>query len=108
MWSVSSEKTPRVRVLPRTDLGRWALWLAGGSVVALFAAPLFGLIPWVRVVAVPLLFGAAFVAAIAGGVLALIAIIRDKERTIGVFAATIPMLFYAVFTVIEVLVGGEH
>lgn len=95
-----------------TNRGRRALWLAGVSVVSLFAAPLFGLAPGVRLVAMPLLFTAALAAAIAGGVLALIAILRDKDHSIGVFVATIPLLFYVVFTLIEVLalllVGGEH
>lgn len=64
--SVSSEKTPRFHVRPVTNRGRRALWLAGVSVVSLFAAPLFGLAPGVRLVAMPLLFTAALAAAIAG------------------------------------------
>lgn len=108
MHSVPSPKTPRVHLLPTTFLGRWALRLAGASVVLLFAAPLVNLIAWVRIVAIPLLYTLALAAAVVGGVLALVAIIRDNERALSVFAATVPLLFYLVFTVIEVLAGGAH
>ena len=55
-------------------------------------------------VAVPLFFTAASLGAAAGGVAALLAIIRDKDRGLAVFVALLPMLMYAVLIVVELIV----
>jgi hypothetical protein len=108
MRRTSTTVEHRRRGLPTTDLGWWAIRLAGAAVVAGFAAPLFNLIPWVRYVGVPLMYGIAFGGAIGGGVLAAIAIIREKERAVIVFVALVPMLLYLVLIVAEIITGGEH
>ncbi len=101
----TSTKAPRA-VLPTTSLGWWALRLAGFAVVMMFAMPLqeipyFGWVIWG-------LGWLGLAAALVGGVLAPIAIIRDKERALSVFAAVIPLLFYLVFVVLELTVFPEH
>jgi hypothetical protein len=72
------------------------------SLLPLQAIPYFGWVIW----------GLGFLglpAVLAGGVLALVAIIRDKERAGTVFAALIPVLFLLVLLVLELSgVGPEH
>lgn len=104
---MASTKAGRV-ILPTTRLGWWAVRLGGVAVViGLATAPIYLWVPggeWVNLV----LGLPAFAAAVGSGVIAPIAIIRDKERALSVYAALIPLLFLLVFVVIEVLVGGEH
>ena len=106
MKRLASRKSPAARwvVFPTTPVGWWALRLAGASVALLFAAPLLNLIPGFA----PVTYSLALAAALVSGVLAPIAIIRDKERALSVFAAMIPLLFYLVFTVLEFTVLAEH
>lgn len=105
--TVASAKARRV-ILPTTRLGWWAVRLASvAALVALLAAPIYLLVPggeWVNAV----LGTPAFAAAVGSGVLAPIAIIRDKERALSVYAALIPLLFLLVFTVLELTVFPEH
>ena len=68
---------PRTSVLPTTLLGRWAVGLA---------AAFFALWP-------------------DGGVVALVTIVRARERALTVFAALAPLAFAAAFVVAE-LIGG--
>jgi hypothetical protein len=85
---------PRIPVLPTTQLGWWAVGLAA----AFFALVLVGtVVPRGGMFAV--LCGAA------GGVLALVAIVRDRERGLSVLAALAPLALAAGFAVAE-LVGG--
>lgn len=101
---MSSTKAPRV-VLPTTRLGWWAVRLAGASVVLLFAAPLVNLIPGFA----PVTYSLTFAGALVSGALAPIAIIRDKERALSVFATMIPLLFYLALLVLELSgVGLDH
>jgi hypothetical protein len=104
---MASTKAGRV-ILPTTRLGWWAVRLGGVAVVlGLATGPIYLWVPggeWVNLV----LGLPAFAAAVGSGVIAPIAIIRDKERALSVYAALIPLLFLLVFVVIEVLVGGEH
>ena len=107
MRRMSSTKAPRVHVLPTTPVGWWALRFAGFVVVMMFAMPLqaipyFGWVIWA-------LGFLGLAAVVVSGVLALIAIIRDKERALSVFAALIPLLFIVVLLVLELSgVGSEH
>jgi hypothetical protein len=108
MTSVPSHGAHRFRILPTTHYGRLACRFAIAGVAAMLVTPLVALIPWVRYVATPLGYSLAFAGAVLGGVFALIAIIRDKERAVGVFAATVPLALYFVLIVAEVVVGGQH
>ena len=93
--SVSSGDARRIHVLPTTPFGRWALGLAGASVVLLFAAPLINLIPGeVGNVEIFATYTLALAAAGVGGILALNAIIRHHDRAVRVFLATAPLLMY--------------
>jgi hypothetical protein len=107
MSRMSSAKAPQFHVLPTTPVGWWALRFAGASVLVmsllpLQAIPYFGWVIW----------GLGFLglpAVLVGGVLALAAIIRDKERALSVFAAFIPLVFLVVLFVVELSgVGPEH
>ncbi len=107
--SVSSGNARRIQVLPTTPFGRWALGLAGAPVVLLFAAPLINLIPGeVGNVAMFVTYTLALAAAGVGGIFALIAIIRHRDRAVSVFLAAAPLLMYVLLVVVEVIVGGEH
>jgi uncharacterized membrane protein len=53
------------------------------------------------------LYAPAFAAAIGSGVLGPIAIIRDKERALSVYAAVAPLLFLLVLLVLELAVGHD-
>jgi hypothetical protein len=47
-----------------------------------------------------------FVCGLAGGVAALTAIVRDRERAVTVFAAVAPLAIAVAFVLVEVLVGN--
>lgn len=108
MTSVPSHNSHPFRFLPTTNYGRLACRFAIAGVAASLVTPLLALIPSVRYVAAPLGYSLAFAGAVLGGVFALIAIIRDKERALGVFAATVPLALYMALIVAEVIVGGQH
>jgi hypothetical protein len=84
----------RITVLPTTPTGRWAVGLAATFV----ALVLVGTI-------VPRGGALAFVCGLAGGVAALVAVVREGERALTVFAALAPLAFAAAFLVAE-LIGG--
>jgi hypothetical protein len=84
-----------ITVLPTTPIGRWAVELAATFV----ALVLVGTI-------VPRGGALAFVAGLAGGVAALVAVVRERERALTVFAALAPLAFAAGFVVAE-LIGGN-
>ena len=87
---------PRITVLPTTPLGRWAVGLA----TAFFALVLVGAV-------VPRGGALAFVCGLTGGVIALVAIVRERERALTVFAALAPLAFAVAFVVAE-LIGGTR
>ena len=75
----------------------------------LFAAPLINLIPGeVGNAAIFATYTLAFPAGVVGGIMALVAIIRQHERAVTVFLATLPLVMYLVLIVAEVISGGEH
>lgn len=83
-------------VLPTTRLGRWAVRLG----IAYFVF----MLTWTIVP------GGAFIglaAGVAGGVLALVAIVRDGKRAVTVFAALLPFLLAVAFVLAELLIGHD-
>lgn len=88
----SPRKTRRIHFLPTTRRGSWAVGLGGAGIVLTFgwAVVPFGAFP-------------GFILGIAGGVLALVAIIREGERALSVFIAVLFLLFVVWFLVAEVL-----
>lgn len=82
--------------LPTTRLGRWAVGLA-------VAYPLL-VTAW-RILPGGALLG--FASGIAGGVLALVAIVRRGERALLVFAAVAPLVLVVAFVLAELLVGHD-
>ena len=107
--SMPSGKAHRVHLLPTTSIGWWALGLGGTSMLLLFAAPLINLIPGeAGNTAMFATYLSAFAAGVVGGIAALIAIIRRRERAVTVFLAAMPLAMYVVLIVIEVTTGGEH
>jgi hypothetical protein len=92
-------QVPRRRhpVLPTTRLGRWAAGLAVGYVVLQFAWSFLG----------PLGAFPSFACGVAGGVVALLAILRRGERALTVFAAVLPLLSVIAFVLAELLIGHD-
>jgi hypothetical protein len=86
---------PRITILPATPLGRWAAGLAA----SFLALVLVG-------VHVPRGGSLAVVCGVAGGVAALVAVIRDHERAVTVFAALLPLAFALGFVVAELIGSG--
>jgi hypothetical protein len=85
----------RISVLPTTTLGRWAVGLAGAFFPLVFAAPL-----------VPRAAAVGLVCGLASGLVALTAIVRDRERGVTVFAALVPVAVAIAFVLAEVIGGN--
>ena len=83
---------PRITILPTTDLGRWAIGLGAAFFLLVLAAA-----------AVPRGAALGFVCALAGGVAALVAIVRDRERALAVFAAVVPLAIAVAFVLTELI-----
>jgi hypothetical protein len=86
----------RIAILPSTVLGRFAVVLAAAFLPLVFAA---AVVP--RGAAIGLLCG------LAGGVAALVAIVRDRERAVTVYLALAPLAVAVAFLLAEAL-GGSH
>jgi hypothetical protein len=86
-----------VALWPTTRLGEWALALSLASVVLVSGWRFVG-----RLGGAP---GLAL--GLAGGAVALVAIVSRGERALGVFAALVPFLNAGVFLVGELLVGHD-
>ena len=88
------KRRPRIAILPTTTRG----WLAVGLAAAFF--------PFVFAASVvPRGVALGFVCGLAGGVLALMAIVRDRERAVTVFAALAPLAVAVAFVLAELLAG---
>lgn len=86
---------PRITFLPTTHLG----WLAVGLAAAFF--------PFVFAAAVvPRGAAIGFVCGLAGGVTALMAIIRHRERALTAFAALLPLVIAVAFLLVELISGN--
>lgn len=82
----------RIAILPTTFLGRWAVKLAIVSFPLVFAASV-----------VPRATALGFLCGVAGGVGALVAILRGRERALSVFAAVLPLA--VAFALTELIAG---
>ena len=86
---------PRSRILPTSSLGRWAVGLSSGFFPLVFAA---------TVVPRGAAFGMAF--GVSGGAAAVVAMIRDRERALTVFAALLPAAIAVAFVLAEWITGN--
>jgi hypothetical protein len=86
---------PRITIVPTTHLGWWAVGLAAAFFPLVFAAAV-----------VPRGAALGFVCGLAGGVAALMAIIRDRERAVTVFAAVVPLAVGVAFVLAELISGN--
>jgi hypothetical protein len=79
--------------MPQTKLGWWAIGLAAASIMLLFA---WSFLPW----------GAwpSFLCGLAAGIIALIAIVREHERSWLVLLSLLPLLNLIVFLLGEFIV----
>ena len=80
--------------LPTTRLGWWAVGLAAAFFPFVFAAAVM-----------PRAAAIGFVGGLAGGVAALMAIIRDRERALTVFVALLPLVIAVAFLLVELISG---
>lgn len=83
-------------ILPTTRPGTWAAWLAVGYLVLM---PAWSVLPGGAAL--------AFASGLAGGVVALVAILRRGERALTVFAAVLPLAFVVLFVAAELLIGHD-
>jgi hypothetical protein len=90
------EHRARIAILPSTVLGRVAVVLAAAFLPLVFAA---AVVP--RGAAIGLFCG------LAGGVAALVAIVRDRERSVMAFAALAPLAVAVAFLLAEAIGGGH-
>ena len=84
-----------IAMLPATPFGWWAVGLAAASVILTAAWRAMG----------PLGAVPGFVCGFAGGIAALFAVLRQRERAMLVFAALVPFLFAVFFVVAELTIG---
>jgi hypothetical protein len=86
--------------LPTSPLGRYALWSAGAFLALIVSTTI------VQSVTAPphasrlALVWLTLAAAVAGAVMALIAILRDKDRAILTFVALVPAVFSLLFELV--------
>jgi hypothetical protein len=88
-------RRPRLSLLPTRALGQWAVGLAVAFFPLVFAAAL-----------VPRAAALGLVCGVAAGVVGLVAIIRDHERALTVFAALVPLAIAVAFLLAEVITGN--
>ena len=86
---------PRITFLPATHLGWWAVGLAAAFFPFVFAAAV-----------VPRGAALGFVCGLAGGVTALMAVIRHRERALIVFVALVPLVIAVAFLLVELISGS--
>lgn len=86
---------PRITILPTTHLGWWAVGLTAAFFLLVFAATV-----------VPRGAALGFVSGLAGGVVALMAIVRERERAVIVFAALMPLAIAVAFVLAELISGN--
>jgi hypothetical protein len=82
---------------PVTRAGRWATFLASLSIVLMLGWRLTG----------PAGAFPAFAAAVAGGVLGVVAVVRKQERATAVFLSLVPFAFVVAFVAAALLVGHD-
>jgi len=87
-----AKRADRITVLPTTVLGWRAVGLAVSAVILVLA--------WTIV---PLGAAFGFACGLAGGVAALVAVVRRDERALTVFVAVLPLVFVVAFVVAELV-----
>ena len=88
-------KWARIAIVPTTVLGRWAVGLAIGF--------------WALVLVATVVPGGAaigFAFGLAGALAALLAIVRDRDRAVLVFAALVPLVVAVAFVLAELISGS--
>ncbi len=86
---------PRISILPTTKLGWWGVGLAAVFLPLMFTAAV-----------VPRGAALGFVCGLTGGAVGLLAIIRDRDRAVTVFAAVVPVAIAVAFTLAELISGN--
>jgi hypothetical protein len=86
---------PRITIVPTTNLGRWAVGFTLAFFPLVFAAAV-----------VPRGAALGLVCGLASGVVALMAIVRDRERAVTVFAALVPLAIAVAFVLAELISGS--
>lgn len=86
---------PRHEFWPTTRPGRWAVVLAIANVILVPSWRLLG----------PLGAFPGFLLGTAGGIVALVAIRRHRERSVSVALAVVPLVLVVLFVLLELLVG---
>lgn len=107
MHRTSSTKEPRVHVVPMTPVGKRALRFFGFSLVAWVITPLGMILPTYLAWVIWAVGVVGTVALLASGYLALMAIVREKERALSVFAVVIMVLWFLISVVAILVSGGE-
>jgi hypothetical protein len=82
--------------LPTTPLGKWAVWFAIAAFLLQFA---WMILPGGAALSMAL--------AVVGGVCALTAIVRQRERAIAVYIAVAPLAMTVLFIAAELLIGHD-
>ena len=86
----------KVTVAPNTVLGRWAVGLAVANVVGMLAWSILPGGGWM-----------GLAAGFAGGVAALVALIRRHDRAVLVYVAVLPLVAVVAFLAAELFIGHE-
>ena len=91
----SVKHRPPISILPTTKLGWWDAGLAAAFLPLMFTAAV-----------VPRGAALGFVCGLTGGAVGLLAIIRDRERAVTVFAAVVPFVIAGAFVLAELISGN--
>jgi len=91
------KQSHRIRLLPTTRTGKWAVGLGVAHVLLIFGWSVMG----------PLGAFPGLLVGLLAGVVALVAIIRHGERALSVFAAVLPLLMVVLFILAELLIGHD-
>ena len=84
----------RMTIWPTTNAGLWAAGLGAAFFPLVFAAAL-----------VPRAAALGFACGLAGGIVALVAIVRRRERGVIVFAALLPLVIAVAFALTQLITG---
>lgn len=86
---------PRITILPTTKLGWWAVGLAAAFFPLVFTAAV-----------VPRGAAFGFLCGLTAGAVGLMAVVRDRERAVTVFAAVVPLVIAVAFVLAELVSGN--
>ncbi len=86
----------RATVVPNSVLGKWAVGLGVGYILGTFAWSILPGGAWL-----------GFAAGFAGGIAALVALVRRHDRAVLVYVAVLPLVAVVAFLAAELLIGHE-